>query len=42
MCPLPPFRRNLYAPYKYEIDMLRKGVFNPHMKEDIIRDNEQL
>lgn len=29
-----------YAPYKYEIEMLRRGVFNPNMKEEIIRDNE--
>lgn len=29
-----------YAPYKYEIDMLRKGHFNPNMKEQIINDNE--
>lgn len=24
-----------YAPYKYEIEMLRKGKFDPHMKEKI-------
>lgn len=29
-----------YAPYKHEIDMLRKGHFNPDMKEQIINDNE--
>ena len=40
--PSPTVPKKSYAPYKYEIDMLRKGVFNPHMKEDIIRDNEQL
>ena len=40
--PSPTVPKESYAPYKYEIDMLRKGVFNPHMKEDIIRDNEQL
>lgn len=36
--PSPTLPKKSYAPYKYEIDMLRKGVFNPHMKEDIIRD----
>ena len=38
--PSPTLPKKSYAPYKYEIDMLRKGTFNPHMKEDIIRDNE--
>ena len=36
----PTLPKKSYAPYKYEIDMLRKGTFNPHMKEDIIRENE--
>ena len=40
--PSPTLPKKSYAPYKYEIDMLRKGVFNPHMKEDIIRDNEHI
>lgn len=30
-----------YAPYKYEIEMLRKGIFDPDMKEKIIRENEE-
>ena len=30
-----------YAPYKYEIEMLRKGKFDPHMKEKIIKNNEK-
>lgn len=40
--PSPTLPKKSYAPYKYEIGMLRKGVFNPHMKEDIIRDNEHI
>lgn len=40
--PSPTLPKKSYAPYKYEIDMLRKGGFNPHMKEDIIRDNEHI
>ena len=31
-----------YAPYKYEIEMLRSGVFDPEMKERILADNESL
>lgn len=30
-----------YAPYKYEIEMLRKGKYDPHMKEKIIKNNEK-
>ena len=26
-----------YPPYKYEIEMLKKGVFNPNMKHDILK-----
>lgn len=29
-----------YAPYKYEIEMLRNRVFDPGMKERILHDNE--
>ena len=29
-----------YAPYKYEIEMLKSGVFDPDMKQRILRDNE--
>ena len=38
--PSPCIDKKSYAPYKYEIDMLRKGTFNPQMKEEIIRDHE--
>ena len=31
-----------YAPYKYEIEMLRKGVFDPQMKERILQDCENV
>lgn len=30
-----------YAPYKYEIEMLRGGVFNPQLKQHILCDNEK-
>ena len=30
-----------YAPYKYEIEMLRKGIFDPDLKEKILKDREQ-
>ena len=33
-------RKKSYAPYKYEIQMLREQVFNPHMKEQILADAE--
>ncbi len=29
-----------YAPYKYEIEMLRSGKFNPDMKNRILKDSE--
>ena len=29
-----------YAPYKYEIEMLRSGKFDPDMKTRILKDNE--
>jgi len=28
-------KNRLYPPYKFEIAMIKKGVFNPHMMEDI-------
>ena len=34
--------KKAYAPYKYEIQMLREQVFNPHMKEQILADAEIL
>lgn len=30
-----------YAPYKYEIEMLRRGIFDPGLKEKILKDSEQ-
>lgn len=30
-----------YAPYKYEIEMLRRGIFDPDLKEKILKDSEQ-
>ena len=38
--PSPTFPKKSYAPYKYEISMLRNGSFRPDMKEQIIKDNE--
>lgn len=29
-----------YAPYKYEIEMLRNGIFDPELKNRILHDNE--
>lgn len=29
-----------YAPYRYEIEMLRKGVFDPELKQKILREQE--
>ena len=39
--PSPVNPKRSYAPYKYEIEMLRKGKFDPHMKEKIIKNNEK-
>ena len=30
-----------YAPYKYEIEMLKSGIFNPQLKQHILSDNEK-
>lgn len=38
--PSPTAPKKSYAPYKYEIEMLRNGVFDPNMKEAIIKENE--
>ena len=38
--PSPTAPKKSYAPYKYEIEMLRKGIFDPDMKENIVRKNE--
>lgn len=39
--PSPSNPKKSYAPYKYEIAMLRNGSFNPALKETIIQDNEE-
>ena len=39
--PSPANPKKSYAPYKYEIEMLRKGVFDPKLKETIIKSNEK-
>lgn len=33
-------KKKAYAPYKYEIEMLRKGKFNPEMQRQILADNK--
>lgn len=38
--PSPSNPKKSYPPYRYEIAMLRKGEFDPDMKEQIIKDNE--
>lgn len=38
--PSPSNPKKSYAPYRYEIAMLRSGIFDPDMKERIIRENE--
>nr|WP_294495340.1 deoxyribonuclease IV [uncultured Mediterraneibacter sp.] len=40
--PSPTAPKKSYAPYKYEIEMLRKGCFNPDLKEIIIKNNESV
>ena len=37
--PYPENPKKSFAPYRYEIEMLRSGVFDSQMKERIIRDN---
>ena len=37
--PHPEDKKKSYAPYKYEIEMLRKGEFIPELKEIILKDN---
>lgn len=39
--PSPANPKKSYAPYKYEIEMLRKGEFDPELKEKIIQANEK-
>lgn len=38
--PSPTNPKKSYAPYKYEIEMLRKGVFDSELKHKIIQSNE--
>lgn len=33
-------KKKAYAPYKYEIEMLREGKFNPEMQRQILADNK--
>lgn len=40
--PSPTKEKASYAPYKYEIEMLRRKRFDPDIQEKIIRENEQL
>lgn len=35
--PSPDIPKKSYAPYKYEIEMLRKGIFDPDLKEKIVK-----
>jgi len=34
----PEHAKKSYAPYKHEIEMIKSGVYNPHLIEDILRD----
>ncbi|SET59969.1 deoxyribonuclease IV [[Clostridium] polysaccharolyticum] len=37
--PHPDNKKKSFAPYKHEIEMLRKGEFNPELKDLILREN---
>lgn len=37
--PHPEDKKKSYAPYKYEIEMLKKGEFNPELKNIILKEN---
>lgn len=39
--PSPTYEKKSYAPYKYEIEMLRNGKFYPALMDRIIRENEK-
>ena len=39
--PSPTYEKKSYAPYKYEIEMLRNGKFDPVLMDRIIRENEK-
>jgi len=36
--PHPEDKKKSYAPYKQEIEMIRNGVFNPNLKEEILKE----
>lgn len=40
--PSPTKDKKAYAPYKYEIEMLRKGKFDPELMDKIIKVNEKV
>lgn len=40
--PSPTKDKKSYAPYKYEIEMLRKGKFEPELMEKIVKVNEKV
>ena len=35
--PSPDDKKKSYAPYKYEIEMIKSGVFDPSLKEKILQ-----
>ena len=37
--PHPEDKKKSYAPYKQEIEMIRKGIFNPNLKEEILKEH---
>ncbi len=37
--PHPEDKKKSYAPYKQEIEMIRNGIFNPNLKEDILKEH---
>lgn len=37
--PHPEDKKKAYAPYKYEIEMLKKGEFNPELKDIILKES---
>ena len=39
--PSPTKEKKSYAPYKYEIEMLKQEQFDPQMKEKILEDNQK-
>lgn len=37
--PHPEDKKKSYAPYKHEIQMIRNGIFNPNLKEEILKEH---